>query len=567
MKPQSLHAHEDRLLDFAYGELPPHEAQAVRSHLDGCARCSELLAGMSGVRTTMAQLPVEPAPDAGLESLLAYAQQAARNAAAGPAPKPTWWRRWLMPVMGVAAVCAFGVISVTVNKNLDLKEEVAAQKSAEAAAPAAPVASASPAPAPSPEESYPEPEAPRAPVALPPAAMRKVAPQAQRVPPTPVSEPTGALGVAREQEAARGAPLGMTPPPPAPAAKLDSSSLAKEAPAKKPFVAGTKGSRSEWSNVGTGLGFGESKDAAGGAYDEGGTYEKAPAAKKAKNSYEYDRRDAMTQSGAFSKPKPILVAPPQAGAVAEASPAQPSTPAPAQAPMMDEEPTADGLMAGYEAEVQQQAPSRSALRVGGGRRSDTAPSKSADSASGDDFDDLSGSKAGTAKQERSASSAPPPPPPAASAAPMPSISTEKPLPPPKSVARAEPRDESAEPSPAELSKKAQAALRSGNRVLEVQLLRQALAAGATGTERLGLLNRLCEAEFAIGQRQAALQACSQVLEEDPRSSAAQMARNRLRKEGLEADEARPGTGSRGAVKAAPADKRMSAPDSAPTQRQ
>ena len=45
MKPQTLHAHEDRLLDFAYGELPAPEARAVESHLEGCTRCTELLDG------------------------------------------------------------------------------------------------------------------------------------------------------------------------------------------------------------------------------------------------------------------------------------------------------------------------------------------------------------------------------------------------------------------------------------------------------------------------------------------------------------------------------------------
>ncbi|MFP2902855.1 hypothetical protein [Corallococcus sp. 4LFB] len=40
------------------------------------------------MRTTMAQLSSEPAPDAGLESLLAYAQQSARRAAAGPSRSP-----------------------------------------------------------------------------------------------------------------------------------------------------------------------------------------------------------------------------------------------------------------------------------------------------------------------------------------------------------------------------------------------------------------------------------------------------------------------------------------------
>ncbi|WNZ59366.1 zf-HC2 domain-containing protein [Myxococcus sp. MxC21-1] len=100
MKPQNPHAQEDRLLDFAYGELPVPEARLVEAHLESCARCTQALDDIRGVRATMSQLSVEPAPDAGLESLMAYAQQAARRAAAGPAPKPSRWRRWLLPVVG-----------------------------------------------------------------------------------------------------------------------------------------------------------------------------------------------------------------------------------------------------------------------------------------------------------------------------------------------------------------------------------------------------------------------------------------------------------------------------------
>jgi len=129
MKPQNLHAHEDRLLDFAYGELPAQEARVVETHLQGCTRCTELLEGIRGVRTTMAQLPMEPAPDAGLDSLLAYAQQAARNAAAGPAPKPTWWRRWLVPAMGVTAVSALAIVSIQVRGKVNLEPELAATSS------------------------------------------------------------------------------------------------------------------------------------------------------------------------------------------------------------------------------------------------------------------------------------------------------------------------------------------------------------------------------------------------------------------------------------------------------
>jgi hypothetical protein len=561
MKPQTLHAHEDRLLDFAYGELPPQEAQAVQSHLEGCTRCSELLAGIGGVRTVMAQLPMEPAPDAGLESLLAYAQQAARNAAAGPAPKPTWWRRWLVPVMGVATVCAFGVVSVTVNKNLALKEEIEAQsaqaKNAEAAASASP--------APSPDDSYRESPKTPAPVALPPSAMQKAAPQAQMVPPTTVGEATSALGAGVAQDQERDVVQGITPPPPAPAAKLDTDSLANSAPRKKPFVAGTKGSRSEWSNAGAGLGFAEDKAASKDAEDERLAYEEAPSEPKSKKSRTYDRRDAMTQSGAFEKQKPILVAPPQGASTAGAVQQQPSTPAQAQAPMAEESPAEAGSVAESTAQVQEDEPSRLSLRVKEGRSRGPAPSKSAEAAPSDDFDELFGGKTSTAKREQtvpssaSRPSAPPPPPPTAAATPMPSVSTANRGAPSK-VARAETRDSSSEPSAAELSKLAIDAQRSGNRVLEAQLLRQALAAGVAGKERLGLLNRLCDAEFSLGRRQEAFEACALVLEEGPNSGAAQVARNRLRKEGLETDEAKPGTGSRGPVKAAPAEKK-SASDS------
>ena len=61
----------------------------------------------------------------------------------------------------------------------------------------------------------------------------------------------------------------------------------------------------------------------------------------------------------------------------------------------------------------------------------------------------------------------------------------------------------------------------------------------------------------VGRRQEALEACALVLEEAPSSSAAQIARSRLRQEGLETDDAKAGTGSRGPVKAAPAEKKAS----------
>lgn len=128
MKPQGAHAHEDRLLDFAYDELPPSEAQLVEQHVQGCSRCSETLADIRGVRTTMSRLPLESAPDAGLESLLAYAQQSARRAAAGPEPAPRWWRRLLAPALSVAALGVFGVVVIQVNREVDLSPSLAQHK-------------------------------------------------------------------------------------------------------------------------------------------------------------------------------------------------------------------------------------------------------------------------------------------------------------------------------------------------------------------------------------------------------------------------------------------------------
>jgi hypothetical protein len=482
MKPQNLHAHEDRLLDFAYGELPAHEARAVESHLQGCTRCTEALDGIRGVRTTMAQLPMEPAPDAGLESLLAYAQQAARNAAAGPALKPTWWRRWLVPAMGVAAVSIFGIITVQVNKSVDLSAEQAVTASRMNKDEAAPAASAPPAPE----------------------------------PPPAYAEPAAATPPARLAEAAQA--------PSEPVAKLDTSTVEKfkDAPRKKALKPSSYDADSNWSNAGAGAGR---------------VLEEKAATEEYKQEHTYDRRDAMTQATAFNKSKPILV-----GKTA------PSTPAPSAAPVMnapppppaDAQPGAvapageyaagadmdDGAMAAAP-QVQQQGPVSASLRVGDAKR---GAAKAADKEQEEDsLDVVLGGRASEAKREQRtrapemADYVPKAPSAAGTSAPAP-VQAQAPA--PASAARAE--NQAA--SPDELSKLAMAAMRQRDRVREAQYLRQALEAGATGKERLGLLNRLCDAEFSIGRRQAAIEACTLVLEEDPRSSAAQVARSRLSRE-------------------------------------
>lgn len=103
MKP-AVHQYEDKLLEFAYGELPAPEASAVEAHVSGCPRCTQALNEIRTVRVAVGKLPQVEAPEAGLESLFAYADQAARRNAAGPAAAPSWWRRMMAPLAGVAAL-------------------------------------------------------------------------------------------------------------------------------------------------------------------------------------------------------------------------------------------------------------------------------------------------------------------------------------------------------------------------------------------------------------------------------------------------------------------------------
>ncbi|HEX8700067.1 MAG TPA: zf-HC2 domain-containing protein [Myxococcaceae bacterium] len=467
MKPQNLHAHEDRLLDFVYGELPAHEAQAVESHLQGCTRCTELLDGIRGVRTTMAQLPVEPAPDAGLESLLAYAQQAARNASAGPAPKPTWWRRWLVPAMGLTAVSVFGVVTLQVNKSVDLSVEQAVT------------------------------------------ASRANKDEAKAL--SAESPPAPAM-VAENTPPAESMPAALAPEPQAePLAKLESNAFekAKVAPRKKATLKPSPydDTDSDWSNAGAGT--------RRAAQEEGAPEAESPAA----NAYAYDRRDARTQGGAFSKSKPMLVGKTAPSAPAPtAAPVQAAPPPPPAAAQPGSAPADDGAGSAMDEDAMAAAPKEqqgTPLRLGDARRgtAGAAAGPAADKAAEDDaFDALFGSSSEAKREQRTRA-------PATASVSKPTAGA-----PPKG------RAESPQRSPAELSKLATAARSSGDRVREALYLRQALEAGATGKERLGLLNRLCDAEFSIGRRQAAIEACNLVLEEDPRSSAAQVARSRLKQE-------------------------------------
>jgi len=81
MRPSTpAHPEDDRLLELAYGEVPASEARTLRQHVDGCARCRGVLDGYAEVRSAFRSVPAEPAPERGLDSLLAYGEQAAARA-------------------------------------------------------------------------------------------------------------------------------------------------------------------------------------------------------------------------------------------------------------------------------------------------------------------------------------------------------------------------------------------------------------------------------------------------------------------------------------------------------
>ncbi|RKG60105.1 zf-HC2 domain-containing protein [Corallococcus sp. CA054B] len=457
MNAQNAHAHEDRLLDFAYGELPASEAQVLEQHVQGCARCTKALADIRGVRTTMAQLSSEPAPDAGLESLLAYAQQSARRASAGPEPKPSRWRRFLLPAVGLATVSTFGLLTLTVSENLDLSPNLS-QK----AAPAPTMAAAK-------QESPTQDK--RAPSALAPAPSSAT---------LEVDVPEGAsdalASAPREREFSKN--------------QVEAKPQRKGAAAARP---------SDWMNAGS-----------GGALLERRAEAEAPRKKLSKAVRDEEEAfDALDQ--------------PAAGALAmEALPKE------VQAD--------DGYLAKDEP-----APRRS-------------PGKLSDKAKGDSLrlgESAYGRGLGSDDEQGVAAGAPPPPPalasaPVVQAAPMApaavgSIGGARP--PEPSTARPKQesaRAEAAKPSPLEksaskesmtardLSAQAQAAANQGDRAREAQLLRAALAAGASGSERLALLSRLCESESVQGRTQEATAVCGQIISEAPGSSAAQLAQRRLR---------------------------------------
>lgn len=122
----AVHQYEDKLLEFAYGELPANEQQAVEAHLRGCTKCTDALAEIRKVRSVMQALPAVGAPDAGLESLLAYAEQTAKRNAEASRPARSPWSRWIMLLSSAAALVVAGVVAFRAAQDFEPKEAAAA---------------------------------------------------------------------------------------------------------------------------------------------------------------------------------------------------------------------------------------------------------------------------------------------------------------------------------------------------------------------------------------------------------------------------------------------------------
>jgi len=474
MNPQNLHAHEDRLLDFVYGELPVPEARAVEAHLQGCARCTQALDDLRGVRATMSQLSLEPAPDAGLESLLAYAQQSARRAAAGPAPRPSRWRRWMLPVVGLASVSTFGILALQAGEETNLTQPSLSQAAAEQAP--VPVRMKDAAPAPASAQALQE-ASPKTPASRSPASQDRSAEFDQSMGAGP-GAPTRAEGwekagsgggldarIVRERETEWKAKRGGKER----ARSMDDKALAlKPEPRQKRAVASKDLDE-------------EALAAPEGRMADSHVPKQAPPRDSLRlggTSPTYDDTDeAGTREEA---PAEAMEAQPQAGGSAYAQ-AAPATMAPASSAT---------------------APIPMTQNAGRGA------AKAAESmAARGDFEAAPELSTKNRQKKGEAVSAPamPPPPPQAPAA-------------------------ERRPTAAELSRRALEAFNDGDRTLEAGLLRSALAAGASRSERPGLLIRLCDAELALGRRAEGIAACNQALNEAPGSSAAQAARRRMSRE-------------------------------------
>jgi hypothetical protein len=241
----------EKLLDLAYGELPPREARKVEAHAASCETCREELARIRDTRRLMSALPAEPAPEQGERILLA----AAREEAARRAP-----RRRLPPWVWGASLAAASLVAVAAvsYRIMALRPGPLQREDREALLGPSPYAARSPEVRAEPlearkDEVHPPAEAPPAPQerrkeaparAERPARRYATPPEARDAAQAPSQAPAPAADVEAKAEAKAGA-MAAAPPPaaPGPAPERPRAARAEEAErdralAEAPAVAG-----------------------------------------------------------------------------------------------------------------------------------------------------------------------------------------------------------------------------------------------------------------------------------------------------------------------------------------
>lgn len=551
----AVHQYEDKLLEFAYGELPAHEAAAVDAHVKGCPRCTEALSQIQSVRSTMSQLPMTPAPDAGLESLLAYAEQTAKRNAETK-KKDVWWRRYLMPLASAAALTVVGVVAWRASQEfnpdpamiaLEMQKERDASK---AAAPAAPVATAEQAKAGAKTEL----------------AEKKAEPKNED---WKAKEEAGAFADGNADQLGGGAAERRKAAAPEP--RLDAVAKADKQVAGESFEGSAAGGRAQ-------AGFGD-LDTSGGKLAT-----KAPA-KPAPAPQSQAKRDTKPAPSKVAAPDDALADDFSNAALRGASKKAAPKPSPKRAEPAEEAPVATELSKNQRAAGTQavwglgtgNASVGQGAGAGGGSLGGLATGGSTATLKDSAPEAKSKKKAAPvqeapARQEEPLAQAMPPAPPPQAATAQPEAEPAPAAAPPAATSMPKTKgslslgslsksggpsygaaedeavqvasDSLASNKEAQVREREQAAVRTkyleaarlasnrNDRMTEVKYALEVLSSGAKGYERLEALKRVCDAYEAMGEYDRAQSYCDTVLSEFPNSAAAQAVaqrRNRMQK--------------------------------------
>jgi hypothetical protein len=193
---------QDRLLEFAYGELGRRGTKEVEAHLAACPACAGVYRRIAGVREVMGLLEPEPPPGGGDRVVLAAAREAAgRRREERPAlGLPLWaWKASVATVL-VAAVAGVSVKIVSMREQTGVGpvasapagKDVFAERKLEGAPPADAESVAAPAEVPAARSA--------------PAKRAPAAPPASRPAPSAAAPAPSAIGFAERRAAAEPSP-------------------------------------------------------------------------------------------------------------------------------------------------------------------------------------------------------------------------------------------------------------------------------------------------------------------------------------------------------------------------